>query len=204
MVLALVHPLCQVYTIPRTGQLAYVGHVCNFRQKVTEFLKELPTLPSKMPYVKVRPRSFGGRPCMKAPFRVDVAKLHAAFLWLKKNNPYYVDVEWRDDWAEEWKKEDVDIGSTCDEDMDDGQSLVLTRESFEVWMQWVERENEVCADGFQMGKRLLALCESGRNPDDDSGDDWNRVRSLVANALDCSCLRAAHTVLFGGDLPVPR
>ena len=32
MVLALVHPLVQVYTIPRTGQLAYVGHVCNFRQ----------------------------------------------------------------------------------------------------------------------------------------------------------------------------
>ena len=33
MVLALVHPLVQVYTIPRTGQLAYVGHICNFRQK---------------------------------------------------------------------------------------------------------------------------------------------------------------------------
>ena len=31
MVLALVHPLVQVYTIPRTGQLAYVGHICNFR-----------------------------------------------------------------------------------------------------------------------------------------------------------------------------
>ena len=33
MVLALVHPLVQVYTIPRTGQLAYVGHICNFRQQ---------------------------------------------------------------------------------------------------------------------------------------------------------------------------
>ena len=31
MVLALVHPLVQVYTIPRTGQLAYVRHICNFR-----------------------------------------------------------------------------------------------------------------------------------------------------------------------------
>ena len=26
MVLALAHPLLQVYTIPKTGQLAYVGH----------------------------------------------------------------------------------------------------------------------------------------------------------------------------------
>ena len=31
MALALVHPLVQVYTLPRTGQLAYVGHICNFR-----------------------------------------------------------------------------------------------------------------------------------------------------------------------------
>ena len=31
MVLALVHPLVQVFSIPRTGQLAYVGHICNFR-----------------------------------------------------------------------------------------------------------------------------------------------------------------------------
>ena len=41
MVLALVHPLVQVYTIPRTGQLAYVGHICNFRQKVTTFLSSV-------------------------------------------------------------------------------------------------------------------------------------------------------------------
>ena len=38
MVLALVHPLVQVYTIPRTGQLAYMGHIHNLRQKVTKFL----------------------------------------------------------------------------------------------------------------------------------------------------------------------
>ena len=31
MVLSLIHQLVQVYTLPRTGQLAYVGHVCNFR-----------------------------------------------------------------------------------------------------------------------------------------------------------------------------
>ena len=31
MVMALMHPLVQVYTIPRTGQVAYVELVCNFR-----------------------------------------------------------------------------------------------------------------------------------------------------------------------------
>ena len=56
MVLALVHPLVQVYTIPSTGELAYVGHVCNFRQHVSHFLSSLPTLPQDMPFVLVRPR----------------------------------------------------------------------------------------------------------------------------------------------------
>ena len=56
MVLALVHPLVQVYTIPRTGQLAYVGHICNFRQNVTKFLTSLPVMPADMPVVNVRPR----------------------------------------------------------------------------------------------------------------------------------------------------
>ena len=60
MVLGLVHPLVQVYTIPRTGQLAYVGHICNFRQKVTKFLTSLPLLPADMPIVHVRPRKYKG------------------------------------------------------------------------------------------------------------------------------------------------
>jgi hypothetical protein len=33
MVLALVLPLVQVYTRPKTGQLAYAGRICNFREK---------------------------------------------------------------------------------------------------------------------------------------------------------------------------
>ena len=194
MVLALVHPLCQVYTIPRTGQLAYVGHVCNFRQKVTEFLKQLPTLPSSMPFVKVRPRSFGGRPCMKAPFTVNVEKLYAAFVWLKKNNLYYQNVEWREDWAEEWRKDDVDIGQTRDEDMDDGESLVVNREAFGIWMRSAERERAAETHGFEMGQRLLGLLESAGDDNEESADEWNRVRSLVASVFDCSFLRAAQTV----------
>ena len=54
MVLALVHPLVQVYSVPSTGELAYVGHVCNFRQRVSKFLSSLPTLPVDMPFVLVR------------------------------------------------------------------------------------------------------------------------------------------------------
>ena len=36
MMLSLVHPFVQVYTIPTTGELAFAGHVCNFRQRVHE------------------------------------------------------------------------------------------------------------------------------------------------------------------------
>ena len=84
MVLSLVHPLVQVYTIPRTGQLAYVGHICNFRQKVTKFLASLPLMPADMPVVHVRPRKYKGKPGGRALFKVDVLKLKAAFLWLRR------------------------------------------------------------------------------------------------------------------------
>ena len=46
MLLSLVHPLAQVYTIPTTGEYAYVGHVCNFRQDVKKFMTTLPTSPA--------------------------------------------------------------------------------------------------------------------------------------------------------------
>jgi hypothetical protein len=81
MVIALVHPLVQVYTIPRTGQLAYVGHICNFRQKVAKFLKSLPMPKHEFPFVMVRPRNFKNRPSTKALFKIYVHKLRDAFMW---------------------------------------------------------------------------------------------------------------------------
>ena len=124
----------------------------------------------------------------------DVEKLRAAFVWLKDNNPYYQNVEWREDWAEEWRKDDVDIGQTREEDMDDGESLIVSRESFRIWMRSAERHRAAETHGFEMGQRLLALCESAGDHDDESADEWNRIRSLVAVAFDCQHLRAAQTV----------
>ena len=36
----------------------------------------------------------------------DVEKLRSASVWLKDNNPYYHNVEWREGWAEECLKND--------------------------------------------------------------------------------------------------
>ena len=47
-----------------------------------------------------------------ATFTVNVIKVRHALEWLCKCNPYYRDVEWREDWAQEWLEEDVDVGST--------------------------------------------------------------------------------------------
>ena len=59
MVLSLIHPLVQVYSIPRTGELAYVGHICNFRQDVKQFMKSLPVRPADIPFVLIKPRTHG-------------------------------------------------------------------------------------------------------------------------------------------------
>ena len=131
MVIGLVHPLVKVYTIPRTGQMAYVGHICNFRQKVTEFLTSLPLMPADMPIVHVRPRMYKGKPGGRALFKVDVMKLKSAFPWPKANNPYYADVEWRDDAAAAWAADDVQVGAAREADGDSSHFPGVTRACFE-------------------------------------------------------------------------
>ena len=87
MVLSLIHPLVQVYSIPRTGELAYVGHICNFRQDVKRFMKSLPVCPADMPFVLIKPRAHRSQEkAPRMPFPVDTSKLRAAFEWLTTHN----------------------------------------------------------------------------------------------------------------------
>ena len=140
MVLALVHPLVQVFSIPRTGQLAYVGHICNFRQKVSQFLSRLPTMPDEMPFVQVRPRMYKNHVPPKRLFKVDVHKLWLAFSWLKRHNPYYQEVEWRAEAATAWEAEDVVIGVVREADHGDGQALPVSQRCFQSWMEHARSE----------------------------------------------------------------
>ena len=97
MVLSLVHPLVQVYSIPKTGELAYVGHTCNFRQDVKGFMTRLPLRPSEMPMVMVKPRPAAGKASdhrPRNPFKVDTLKIRAAFEWLKRYNVLYAATWW--------------------------------------------------------------------------------------------------------------
>ena len=98
---------------------------------------------------------------MKAPSTVYFVKLHRAFLGLKANHPDYRDVEWREDWAEEWRKDVIEIGRTRDEGMDESRCLTVSRDVFGLWLQQALRERESGADFFQTGGRVL-LCASAR------------------------------------------
>ena len=92
MVISLVHPLVQVYSIPKTGELAYVGHTCNFKQDVKHFMTRLPLRPAEMPVVMVKPRPAAGKVAdsrPRNPFKVDTVLLRAAFEWLKRHNIHY-------------------------------------------------------------------------------------------------------------------
>eukprot|EP00959_Pyramimonas_sp_CCMP1952_P464292 9486330-Pyramimonas_sp.AAC.1 len=76
-----------------------------------------------MPVVHVRPRALGsasaaGKSAGRALFKVDISKLKAAFLWLKANNPYSAEVEWRDDAADAWTGDEVEVGTTREADSD--------------------------------------------------------------------------------------
>ena len=92
MVLSLVHPLVQVYSIPKTGELAYVGHTCNFRQNVKSFMTRLPMRPAEMPMLMVKPRPPAGKAVdtrPRNPFKVNTVQLRAAFEWLRRHNVQY-------------------------------------------------------------------------------------------------------------------
>ena len=82
---------------------------------------------------------------------MNVIKLRHAFEWLRKYNPYYRDVEWREDWAQEWLQEDVDVGATREEDFADGHEVSLSKEAFEIWMQLVLENRESGDDGSAQG-----------------------------------------------------
>ena len=193
MVLALVHPLVQVYTVPTTGQLAYVGHICNFRQKVAKFISRLPTVPQDMPFVQIRPRSLGNRPSFRAPFKVNVDKLRHAFLWLKQYNPYYHDIEWLDSSAAEWEKDDIQLPIREEEEGDCGQALPVSSENFLAWIQHATN-SDACGDfGFVMGKRMLSLLEKD-DVGTDSFEPWNSFRGVAAEIFATSAMRAATSI----------
>ena len=165
MVLALVHPLVQVFTIPRTGQLAYVGHICNFRQKVSKFLCQLPTLPKDMPIVRVKPRKFKTHVKNKILFPVDTQRLWAAFCWLKQNNPWYRNVVWDQDGANAWEDKDVEVGVVKECDDEDDKDLPVGQSVFESWLQHAVKDQDLGESGYPIGQRvhqfLVDECDRG-------------------------------------------
>ena len=188
--LCLVHPLVQVYTIPRTGQLAYVGHVCNFRQQVATFFKSLPILPEDMPFVMVRPRVFRSRTSNKMPFKVNVDKLRAAFAWLKRHNAYYRAVDWDESSAASWSSESLVVGTTREEYLLGDQPLAVSPEDFERWMQETFNQQDPESPGFPMGRRMLELLER-QEEDTPSSCRWSLLRCLAADLQGTNFLRAA-------------
>ena len=193
MVLALVHPLVQVYTIPRTGQLAYVGHICNFRQKVSKFLSSLPTMPDEMPFVQVRPRKYKNHVPPKALFKVDVQKLRLAFAWLKTHNPYYHDVEWSERAATAWEDPEVVIGVVREASDDDGQPVPVSSQCFQRWMQHAQNEAMAGDLGYPIGRRLFELLTSDLE-EDTSADLWNVMRQVVAEVFEKGVFRMATSL----------
>ena len=219
MVIALVHPLVQVYTIPRTGQLAYVGHICNFRQTVAKFLQSLPIPKKDFPFVMVRPRTLRNRPSGKAPFKVDVHKLRAAFHWLKQNNPYYYNVEWIESREQEWNDEEIPVGTTREEDITEGLGQQVTGDVIRLWLRESELNRASGEAGFPIGNRLLNLLKENVEPGSASSatprhpgqptetlelpdfdtdktdvDPWNSLRAKIATTMRSNSLRAANAV----------
>ena len=193
MVLALVHPLVQVYTVPRTGQLAYVGHICNFRQKVTKFLTSLPVLPSEMPLVHIKPRKYKNHKPPKGLFKVDVRKLRAAFDWLKEHNPHYRHVEWKESAATAWNDGDVVAGVVRESIGDGDDAPPVTSAVFELWLTRAQEETLAGDTGYPIGRQVAELLAGDADANDEV-NYWNLMRRMVAEDFDGNAWRRSFTI----------
>ena len=196
MVLALVHPLVQVFSIPRTGELAYVGHVCNFRQDVRRFMDKLPVTPQDMPFVMVRPRVAAGvddrRP--RRAFQVDISKLRRAYDWLKEHNPHYYNIPWDEEAAGQWTDEpELPVR---EEDIEQHQMVDISIVS--EWARVAEQEDMSGGSGFQIGKKLVSMVNE-KNKEIDGEDEKKHsayyvLTDAIARAKGKDVLRVAKAI----------
>ena len=196
MVISLVHPLVQANTIPRTGELAYVGHVCNFRQNVDRFMSTLPVLPQDMPTLFVRPRQSASNPdrMKRKPFEVNMVRLRAAFAWLKEHNHHYRDIPWDDDAAAAWEG-DPELPSR-EEDIDTHGDVAYAL--FTAWMTADQTAQASESEGFEAARTLFDQLHEAENSDDDTGTDmgkvWYTFLDTLAKLRDKEVLRIAQSV----------
>jgi len=127
------------------------------------------------------------------PFKVNVEKLRAAFLWLKEHNPFYVNIKWDESAAQQWSEEDVAVGITREEDLVSDQLLAVNQEVFERWMQEAEAQQDSAERGFSMGHRLLKLLVQ-QQEDTATENHWSLLRTLAADLQGQRCIRAASSL----------
>jgi hypothetical protein len=91
MLVSRAHPILQVYTLFPSGQLGYVGHIANLRQRSLSWVQELPLPPEEVPIILVRrkTREAAGVRKRRAPFAARRWCLEEACDWLLVNNPEY-------------------------------------------------------------------------------------------------------------------
>ena len=90
----------------------------------------MPTVPEDMPFVMVRPRNLKNQKKRCSPFKIDVDKVRKAYVWLKKFNPYYRNIEWVSSAEKTLREDEVQIGTVREENFHLEEHLQITREAF--------------------------------------------------------------------------
>ena len=110
-------------------------------------------------------------------------------------------MEWRDDAAVAWARDDVQVGTTREADDDPAQVPPVTPSCFERWMGHAGAEAAASDFGFAIGKRVRAVLLEGDAVDaeQDSADAtnydaWERARRLVAEVFGQNVYRMATSL----------
>lgn len=189
MLVSRVHPLVQVFTLFPSGQIAYVGHIVNYRQHSIEWITDLPLKPVDVPLILVRrkTREAAGIQRKRAPFAARREVLRNALRWLLANHPQWQPgvhgtTTIREDHLQEYSVDGSAVEFPTHE-IDGPSNVDVPRELFASWVN---------NPSYKFAAALRKVL--GAAGDDSGNHLWDLCRRTLSETSGVQRFRAAETV----------
>jgi hypothetical protein len=189
MLVSRIHPLVQVFTLFPSGQMAYVGHIVNYRQRSVKWITDLPLRPADVPIVLVRrkTRETAKRQRARVPFAARKEVLRNALVWLLANHPQWQpgvhgNTQLKEEHLQEYSDDGVVLNIPAHE-IDGPSEIDVPRELFANW---------VVNPSYKFASALRRILEAS---EETSGNNlWDLCRQKIAEASGVQRYRAAETL----------
>jgi len=197
---ARVHAVMSVLTLTATGMLCFAGHVCNYYQKVMEWVQSLPAVLREKQFFVVKRRRSLRAPSIntrqKKPITANFKRLQGAILECHQFMPTVYAHSWINE--EQLRKVTYQDGEEEKEPEDNfelradvSNDIFLRFEVFDIWMRESLRDKEV----FPIGMMIWNTAKDAQTEDlrDVSSDSvWEFCCRMLSESAATDSLRTSH------------